>query len=555
MALIKTHSGLIYFDELDSDVGWAHDYIRTGGLNPNFYVDTGNKYSGSAALRTYSYSGSYYMIKEQFTKTLNLGTGSGRRVHVWGRASDHTGTGPIYVQTFKIGGIATWIWSTNDEALSDNTSWAKKSGTIPDAYTGLQVCGVAYSYVEGLLNTGLSSLADRLVICESDNVTVNGLINGQKVEIYRTAGDVLIDTKTATGGTGSVALDVSAEDFPENMYLKIYNVNGITLIETTGSFYVYGGDDFGYVPTGTTLKVTVDNFVIYRQTAVATPKTATITATLYKNDGTTPYPGQTIYFSSLHGTLSASSGVTDGNGQVSVTLTSTTHGLIIVQTCWLGDANSDASVAFTSVHVFYEAEAGDTNKDFQFFCEGKEYHYAAAAGASPGSYALNYEMVTEQFNIELTEYPSDMTYNGLVSIYRKGVKEFAGILKSIERTLESYSVIVSGIDISGLLDFSTITVESYTAKSPEYMIGDLLTKYPCGITAGNLATSGVSMDLMVNAEGLGAAIQRICKMVGYYYRTNIDRTLDFAQQFGSELVAVAFTEGVDIVTGRNKEAV
>jgi hypothetical protein len=121
--------------------------------------------------------------------------------------------------------------------------------------------------------------------------------------------------------------------------------------------------------------------------------------------------------------------------------------------------------------------------------------------------------------------------------------------------LETYSVIVSGIDISGLLDFSTITVESYTAKSPEYMIGDLLTKYPCGITAGNLATSGVSMDLMVNAEGLGAAIQRICKMVGYYYRTNIDRTLDFAQQFGSELVAVAFTEGVDIVTGRNKEAV
>jgi hypothetical protein len=537
MALIKTVAGIIVLEECDAIDDWTlYGPAVEGGIDSDHVSGTHSFYVKGHG------TGNHY---NWLYKNLDIGNTSGRKVRIWGKND----------RVF----FDNWILRIGSYSLPSSTTyypnWTLLKGTIPDNITGIQEVRLAVIWL--VQNESYETVkTDLLLIYSSDFVTISGVLPGQKVELYRKTGDVLIGSGTCASDETSVSINVSAESFPESMYAKIYATDGITLIETTNNPIMCGGDTFLWAPQGSTLLLTSDNFVIYRQGVSETPQAAEITATLYKNDMVTPYPGQTIYFSSLLGTLSAPSAVTDANGQAKVSITSTDYGLAVVEGTWLGDAESTAGVGFTAVHIFYDVEAGDSNKDFQFYCEGKEYEYGGPEGTSPGSYGLNNEMITENFNVQLCEYPTDIVYNGLVTIYRKGVKEFAGVMKNTEQTLVGLSVIVSGVDISNLLETVTVGTEPYSAQTPEYMINDLLTKYPCGITPGNLATYiGAPFDLFVNYESLGSAIRRICNMVGYYFRVNLDRTLDFAQQFGSGLAPVAFTEGVDILDARNTEGV
>jgi hypothetical protein len=47
---------------------------------------------------------------------------------------------------------------------------------------------------------------------------------------------------------------------------------------------------------------------------------------------------------------------------------------------------------------------------------------------------------------------------------------------------------------------------------------------------------------------LPAAIQRICDVVGWKFRVNLDRTLDFASAFNGAVTTVTFAEGVRLVS-------
>jgi hypothetical protein len=553
MPISRTTQGLIVFDEFDEiDAWWFRSHLTEfpyGDGFGSYIVDTSDKHSGVASLRgTWPYS--YYMPNKYaamgFRKTLDVGTGAGRVVRVWHKLSGGILSRNSYGVLFA-DGYYSWTPVTDchsSPAESGNHAWQREGFTIPTGVTGSQyvVCGflsdntmaVPYTYV------------DHLVITKGTTVTITGLTPGQKVKIYRSSDDALIDTQTVAGGEDHVHLDISAEDFPEQMYLKVYGTDGATLIETTTSYEMCGGDEWAWDPGVGTIKLASDVMIIYRSAAAGTPKTANLTANL-KTTGGENYPGASIQFTTPLGTMIPTSDMTDANGNAHSALTGTSHGLAIVKAAWLGDATVPACSTYCVVHIFYETEAGDSDKEYQFFIEGIEYSFVL------GSYAWNEQGKRETFEIEIPEWLSTITRGGLVSIYRRGVKDFAGVLKGRDRSLsDAPRVILRGADVSILLD-RCVELELYSSKTPQYIINDLLTKYPCGISAGNLGACAASLTITIDTESLFEAIERTCKAVNWNFRVTLNRTLDFAENFTGGIVPVAFEEGVNILDAKWSE--
>ena len=472
-----------------------------------------------------------------FRKYLDVGTGAGRVARVW-----HKITGAaLYRNSYGImfaDGYYSWTPVTNCHSTIETGThaWQMEGFTIPTGVTGSQyvVCGylsdntiaVPYTYV------------DHLVIAKGATVTVTGLTPGQKIKIYRSSDNTLIDTQTcAAAPATSVALNVGAEDFPEQMYLKVYGTDGVTLIETTTSYEMCGGDAWEWDPGTGTLQLTSDVVIIHRNAAIGTPKTANLTANL-KTTGGLNYPGASIQFTTVLGTMTPASDTTDANGNAESALTGTSHGVAIVKAAWLGDATVPACSDYCVVHIFYEAEVGDTDKEYQFFLQGIEYAFVL------GAYAWNEQGKRETFEVEIPEWLSTITRGGLVSIYRRGVKDFAGVLKGRERSLsDAPRVILRGADVSVLLD-RCVELELYASKTPQFIINDLLTKYPCGILAGSLGVCAAELTITIDTESLSDAIPRICKAVNWNFRVTLNRTLDFAEAFTGGIVPVVFEEGV-----------
>ncbi|MGA3405072.1 MAG: Ig-like domain-containing protein [Candidatus Bathyarchaeia archaeon] len=261
-----------------------------------------------------------------FTKNLNIGTNAGRKVRVnyyWTGYDSLTmttsGYAYIEVSAFKIGSNTIIEESGGINAPTQwvefGHDWATKEGSIPDSLTGNQQIQL-YAHVYGDAFTGSEPydsgnnqvLLNSLLVYASDLITVTGLAPGQKVEVYQTIGNTLISS--AVGGASSVGLDVSGvATLPTEMYLKIYNVDGSSLIETTQAYVMCGGDVWLWNPT-LPLIMNVDNFIIYQQSSLGIPKTATVTAELFDQNKNS-YAGATIYFKTSRGNLSAASAVTD----------------------------------------------------------------------------------------------------------------------------------------------------------------------------------------------------------------------------------------------------
>jgi len=370
---------------------------------------------------------------------------------------------------------------------------------------------------------------------------VTGLTPGQKVEVYRASDNTLLGTGTCQAGQNSVSIAISdSEDVPEQMYLKVYGTDGSTLIETTTSYEMCGGDTWAWTPGAGTLSITVDVDIIYRSAAAGTPKTCNVTANLKTLAGAN-YPGATIYFTTTLGAVSPASDVTDANGNAETALTSTTHGIAVIQANWLGDATVPACSAYYTVHVFYEAEDPDEDKKFQVYVGGIEYAYVS------GRYTLNELGAVNDFEVEIPEWVSTITPHGYVNIYRLGVKEFGGILKRIRRSLSDPTrIVLSGPDVYVLLNDRVVDTKIYSAKTPQYIIDDLLDSFPCGITPGTLGSCAATLTITIETELLTKAIPRICDLVNWKHRVTLDRTLDFAESFTGGTTAASFTEGVDI---------
>jgi len=514
MPIVRTTMGLQYFHELDDETGWT--FLRSYPQGASHGI-TGDKVSGSAAL----YINLSWPVEFWNSASFEGGAGAGI-VRIWHKAS---GTGPSWA-LHPIPGI------TLEGNGPCNYGWTR--------YQASGGCNIINYIVANGGNVNITTIVDRLVVASANTLTVAGLTPGQKVELYRSSDSTLLGTQTCAGGQTTVSFDISAEDYPEQMYMKIYGTNGTTLLETTNSYEMSGGDTWAWTAGAGTLSLTVDADIIYRSAAAGTPKICNIVANLKTLAGAN-YPGATIYFSTTLGEVDPASDVTDANGNAHTALTSTTHGIAVIKANWLGDATVPACSAYFTVHVFYEAEAPDTDKKFQVYIEGIEYVYV------DGRYTQNELSTINEFEVEIPEWLSTITPHGYVNIYRLGAKEFHGILKRIKRSLsDSPRVGLSGPDVSVLLNDRVVDTKIYQSKTPQFIIDDLLDSFPCGITPGNLGSCATSLTITIETELLTKAIPRICDLVNWKYRVTLTRTLDFAESFSGGTTSAAFTEGSDI---------
>lgn len=446
MPISQTVSGIILFDPLNStSTGWSKHQIGWGGasgtltLYPTYFMDFQDSTPGSSG----------FDLTGWFSKTLNVGIGPGRRIRISQRINyvDIGAVGCPSASWFTAEAVVLGALVVGSTSLSTNNyysaaplfDWRQWLGSMPTAFADNQTIiinkvevanpgSASGPFEEGACN----SFVRNLLIYTSDMVTVAGLATGQKVELYRASDNHLIGSGTVSGGASSVGIDTSLEAIlPELLYVKIYGIDGSTLLETSSGYQMCGGDTWTWTPAGTFVP-TVDNYVIYRQAALASPKIATITSTLLDSNAQ-PYPNATVYFYTSRGTLSATSAVTDVNGQVTVQLTSDTYGLVVVAAQFPGDANVAPNSGAVSLHVFYDAEVADPSQDFQFYCEGVQYIFTS------GTYSLISDNVVGQFQIGLSAWDDGIATLGLVSIYRQGVKEFSGVMAIPERTISGAS--------------------------------------------------------------------------------------------------------------------
>jgi hypothetical protein len=533
MPISRTVIGLIYYDECDSTSGydWPTDHAVFG-------VDTSIKHSGTGSLYAHLSPGGYPIVAYGW-KEVPTGYGDGRRIRLWNKTVISSSTPGFTPVTFYFWTYPPWWWSPFSEEFTAH-DWTHYKGTI----NSWNVQGGMRMWLAYIRNTDSDdagyNYCDHLVIAQSDNVIVTGLTPGQKVYLYRSSDNALIGSATCQAGQTSVSISLDAEDYPLQCYAKIYATNGTTLIETTSSYEICGGDTWNWTAGAGTLTMSSDVDIIYRQAASGTPKTANIIANL-KTPAGAPYPDATIQFTVSLGSVSPTSDTTDANGNAHTALTATVHGLAVLMAQWLGDASVPACSAYYVVHVFYETEATDETKDYQFFVEGIEYSFVT------GHYNQNEIGAPQDFEVEIPEWVSTITPNGLVNIYRLGILEFHGILTGIKRSLLSDRVLLKGPDVSALLDTRIVDLKIYSAKTADYIIDDLLDSFPCGIKPGTLAVDPTALTITIDTESLFKAIPRICDLIGWHYRVTLNRTLDFAESFTGGTTTASFTEGDGIV--------
>jgi len=285
MGVSRQTIGLIQYEEFDAQGNWvlvlAHegDYPFHWDPTPYLVVDTADKKTGSGSLRLqvvypetttgYTQTGWAFLVK-----ALDVGSGAGRRVHVWSKTATDVDAGAGSSGGFYAFRIVDQLTLGFYPAPQySGHAWTKYDGTLPADCVGNQSIRINYCELN-IIATGanITGWVDHLVICQSDLVTFTGLIPGQKVELCRTSDDGLIGSDTVGAGETQAVVDVSAETFPEPMYLKVYASNGSTLVEIVRALTICGGDEYAWFFTGTNLKTSADPWVIYRQDAAGFPK-------------------------------------------------------------------------------------------------------------------------------------------------------------------------------------------------------------------------------------------------------------------------------------------
>lgn len=539
MPVSRTINGLIA--ELACDSFSAEVWVD-GGVSEH-WDDIVDKKEGYAAQKIKLIQGvSPSGTSTAFYRNANVPMAQGYRLHVWHKATvDASAT---WTWNFQVSmSVAPW-WQTLFTKTGAE-AWTMKAGNLPSDVETYPYIQGTYSITGAYNKTGYDWM-DHIVVSTTRYLTVTGLTPGQVVKIYRASDNTLLDTKTCAGGATQIVSDIDAQDYPLYLYFKVYATDGVTLIEITPNYRMCGGDTWAWVsPTGT-LAIESSEFIIIRTAGSGTPKSATITATLTTPAGS-PYPGATIYFTTSRGTVSPTSDVTDSNGEASTTLTSDTHGIAIVKANWPGDASVPAAVGFMMHHVFYTAEVGDTDKKFQLYVEGVELVYV------DGSYSLSNQTEPQEWSAQIPEWQSTITRRGLVSIYRKGVKEYSGVLLKIGRLMsENSRVSLGGVDSKALLSDRVVTLKDYSAKTLAYIAADLLTSYTCGITLGALGDYPTSFSITFADQSLVDATTHLCDVIGWLYRINSDNTLDIKPSFGATK-SVTFEQGVNFFQGSNDE--
>ena len=350
---------------------------------------------------------------------------------------------------------------------------------------------------------------DELVIARGTTIAVSGLSAGYKAKLYDSS-DTLIAEATESGGTASI--DVSSKAYPITARIKI--TDGSDVVQYTSALYddLFGGDQFLYATSGSVLTASTNHYIIYRTGASGSPTSATITFTLKDSEGT-PRAGKTVEFSTTHGSLSASSGVTDGNGEVSVTLTATAKGLAVVKATY-EETGVPRAYQTIEVSVHHDVDSPDPDGDYEVWAQGlRLYDLLVVNIQESGTTCV---ATVETSDIEHT-VESGYDY----AIYHKGALIFTGRIEVITKRIDPEEVTkFEGRNFLQTLMWIPISAASYSAQSLKTMIESIILTYvdPLkqvsqgeisphldNITATVEETDTTAFDLLQRIAGLGGA--------------------------------------------------
>jgi len=395
----------------------------------------------------------------------------------------------------------------------------------------------------------VTAIFDDLIIMADSQLTISGLLAGMKVELLD-AGNVVHGSVTCPVTnqdvyiTGISALINTAYGF--SGYFKVYNVDGTTLIHTTSLAPVWGGDVWQWVPNQTMISTSTTTTQIYRAGSGLSPGSAVVTATLTDPSTGNPIVGLTLTLTAVLGTCSPTSGTTDAYGKVTTTYTpGSSGGLGGVCASYAGSSTYSASLGQQLIDIYYGQIVPDASKDFQVFLEGQELVVAT------GNYKLSADFLPQAFTLVSPQLNTPVGGWWYVAIYRRGTLEFSGRILTRDRVGGATpQLTLTGLDEKVMLQ-RRVANHMYL-DDPKNIITDLLTRYPCGITAGSIALYGSSILLPATYENLYDALMQVANLTGWVFRLNANRTLDFASTFGT-IKSITIASGGGEASADHKE--
>ncbi|MGA8856194.1 MAG: hypothetical protein WB643_03400 [Candidatus Bathyarchaeia archaeon] len=474
----------------------------------------------------------------------------------------------IQIKTAAVAGLYLDFFGYDNRSLATwNVSFLLGSQTLIDqaigggawvdsGWVGVSDTGVKLAEMKLRLASGggpqfptikINGDFDDIVVMLDKNITIQGLLTGQKVELLDSGNNVKANP-TATTGV-NLTIDVSGlitSAYGFQGHFKVYDVDGVTPLSTSSTALVWGGDVYLWVMVQTYMATGTNVTQIYRSGSGLSPGTALVTLTLTDAILATPISGKTIALTAVLGTCVPTSAVTDGYGQVATTYTpGSSGGLGGIRGDFAGDASDIPAVGQQLIDIYYGQVVPDGTKDFQAFLEGQELV------PSGGNYKLSADFLPQPFTLMSPQLNTPVGGWWYIAIYRRGTLEFSGRVLTRDRVGgASPQLTLTGVDEKVMLQ-RRVTNKAYNAD-PHDIILDLLSRYPCGITPGTISTYGSVIALDATYENLYDALTQIANQTNWVFRLNADRTLDYAPSFGS-VKSVTIASGGGEATADHKE--
>lgn len=520
--LVRSLEGKIYYTKFDDLEGWTEEEYLT-----DVYGENGWAIPSSSFLNGSLYYSSPYSLTARITNNPNAGNlPVGRYLRRSRTITIPAGLTSVRMQlrhrwnvNLSVQAMARKVTLgdsvfLNQEATDNQNTWYWKNDIVStsEGVKALKVGVESYATVYNYAGNIQDHHFDDLVVCRSGSIKVKNLSTGWKAKLYDSS-DALIAQASESGGIAT--LDVSSKAYPITGRIKIFDASDVLQFTSNLLSDIFGGDEYAY-GAGCTLSVEVDNYIINR-TGTTSPTLASITFTL-KDELGNPLSGETINFSTTHGSLGASSGVTGGDGKVSVTLTASSAGIAVVEGLWPGTATRAPQSAYVEVSVHHDADSADSAKEYDVWAQGKRMYdcLAVRVGSNPSEHVASFETP------DIGQWLKGR-YD--FAIYRLGTKLFFGKIEVLTKTIAPTPITrAEGRSMIQSLMRIPITSASYTNQSLKAIIESIHSTYIAptkqvlldeiggwleNITATINASDTTVYDILLQVAGLGNATLRV----------------------------------------------
>jgi len=512
--LVRQVEGKIYDSRFDDLNGWVEEKNLGYGWNDASYTALAGSpcYSSPYSLLALTKSpanaenpipaGRY--LRRKRTVTIPSGPTSVRMQvrHRWQAAPSTMG----FARRVRLGDSLF----LDQPASGDQNTWIWKNDTVTTSAgdKDLRVGVESYVPVYELQNNTQYHWFDDIVVCRSGSIKVTNLASGYKAKLFD-ASDALIAEATESGGIAT--LNVSTLSYPITGRYKIYDA-GNNLVYTSELFTnIFGGDELLYGESYS-IAVETDNYIINRQ-GTSLPTSATITFTL-KDEAGNPAVGKAVSFTTSHGTVNPTSGVTGSDGKASTSLSASTIGVAVVFGEWPGSDVYPPVFTTIEVSVHDDDDCPDGSKEYDVWIQGKR--------------------VSDCDNIRITSNPPENVASmdlpaietwikGLFdfAIYRRGRRIFFGRIEVLAKTvaptpsmrIEGRSMIQALMRIPiASVTFTSQTLKAiiesihstYIASMKQVLLGEIALGLE-NITVTVDASNTTAYDLLLQAANLGDA--------------------------------------------------